>query len=523
MKKIVIIGICMVLFPCIGFSEDIYISQTLQGADSGSSCLNSHSASWFNTSGNWANPKQSGKIGPGDTAHLCGTFTTQLTTQASGANGSPIMILFENGAKYSTGTWTAGTGAITVSGKSFITIDGGTNGIIEATDTGTTPTWGGSKTYNASIIGVYLNAVDNVIVKNLTIRNTYARLAGSSDCVQGHGFNIQINGSSTNVTIDSNTSYGSYYGVYGSFGIASNIIVKNNNIYDTSVGVNLAPGNTSSTGNNISVYGNTIHGGNVWDGLFDHATCANYVSQGCSSSCATDDHVHQDGMHLFSQGDTGWMNNVNIYNNYLQDFGTHSTGHIYIEYHGMQNVMVYNNVCVNTGANFAGNGLITVKAADGVKIYNNTLIGNAAQANRGIYLNSNLGHEPQNVDIKNNIFDNIQYYICWLPGTTWTADYNSYYGGVSSPFFDGSTLYNYSSWQGQGYDAHGTTVIPQLSLSYQLTTASSNTLKVGGVNLSNIFTVDRSGLTRPQAGGWSIGAYQFNGRRPNPPTALTLQ
>ena len=42
----------MVLFPFVSFAEDIYISETLQGADTGSNYSNSHSASWFNTSGN---------------------------------------------------------------------------------------------------------------------------------------------------------------------------------------------------------------------------------------------------------------------------------------------------------------------------------------------------------------------------------------------------------------------------------------------------------------------------------------
>lgn len=90
MKKIIVLFGCLVLFPFFCFSEDIYISQAAQGADSGTGCSNSHSAAWFNTAANWANPKQAGKIGPGDTAHLCGTIVIALDIKGSGSSEKPI-------------------------------------------------------------------------------------------------------------------------------------------------------------------------------------------------------------------------------------------------------------------------------------------------------------------------------------------------------------------------------------------------------------------------------------------------
>ena len=517
MKRLIIVSICMMLFPFICFAEDIYISETLQGANTGTDCSNSHSTSWLNTSGNWANPKESGKIGPGDTAHLCGTITTQLTTKASGNSGSLITILFESGAKYSNTTWTASTAAITIN-KNYITLDGGTNGIIEATDNGTTSAFGGTKTYNRNIDGVLINASNNVTVKNLTIRTIYDRLASSVDCIKV-GYNIHSTGQSSNITITGNTISDGYYGIYIVLTNSENVTVNNNIITNTSTGINIAPGNTSSTGSNINIYENDVRGGTKYDGVFD----ANCQTNGCSSSCLTDTWHHQDGIHLFSQGDTGWVNNVNVYNNYLQDFGTHSTSHIYIEYHGMQNVKIYNNVLVNTGTNYASGGMIGIKSADGVKIYNNTLIGNYPNynGNIGIFFNSSGSTYSQGSIVQNNIISGVKLFYGWNgtlgTDTIFTADYNDNYNGGSSPYNNLSRDW----WLAQGYDANGATVNPQLDSNYKLTSSSPASIKRGGANLSSIFTIDKDNMPRLAVAGWSLGAYQVIA--PNPPTSLQIQ
>lgn len=513
MKRLLLIAICLILLPCACFAEDIYIAQTLHGADSGINCSSAHSSGWFNTSGNWANPKQIGKIGPGDIVHLCGTIKSQLATHASGLNGSPITILFENGAKYSNTAWTAGTAAITIN-NNYITLDGGTNGIVEATDNGTTSSFGGGKAYNRNIDGVLINAADNVIVKKLTIRTIYNRLANSTDCINA-GYNIHITGLTTNITISENTISDGYYGIYGALGNSDTITLSNNTISNTSIGINIAPGSTSLTGSNIFIYGNAIRGGTKWDGIFN----ANCQANGCSSSCLTDKWHHQDGMHLFSQTDTGWMDNVNVFNNYLQDFGIHSTAHIYIEYHGMKNVKIYNNVLVNTGSNYASNGMITVKAADNVKIYNNTLVGAGPSNNQGIYWNSNSGVTPQGAELKNNVISGVRTIMAWAVGTTWTSDNNNFFNYNPSYIFQDSSNAWYSLlwWNGQGYDAQGTTEDPKLGISYALTSSSPASVKSGGADLSSVFTSDKNGVvTRPSGSGWSMGAYQAPNMWPNP-------
>lgn len=511
MNKIAILTLCFVLLSTACFAEDIYIAQASAGANSGANCSNARSVSWFNTSGNWANPKQSGQLGPGDTAHLCGTLTTPLTTQASGNSRSPITILFESGAMFSASTWSTGTGAITIN-KNYITLDGGTNGIIQATRNGTTAAFGGTNINNNSIYGVYIMGASYITVQNLSIKTIYNRLANSTDCMTGSR-GIQVDGNSNNLTINKNSVGDAEKGVQVILSNTSNITVSNNIVSNSGLGVNVAPGNTSSTGTNINIFGNIVTGGSGWDGTFD----LNCQINGCNSSCLTDTHVHQDGIYVFSQGATGWVNGVNIYSNYLQDFGTHSTAHIFISDIGVESAIIYNNVLVNTGLNYAANGMITIDATPSVRIYNNTLVGNyPTQNNNGIYLNSMNSTEPQNVDIKNNIILSVSTYIGWATGSTFTSGYNNFFNGSASPFYDSSNVFHtFLWWVGQTFAVNETSVNPQLNSSYKFTSSSPGILITNGANLSGIFKVDYAGGSRPPSGGWSVGAYQWSA--PSPP------
>ncbi len=108
-KSFLLLFIFLTIFSLLesSWAADFYIAQTQAGSNDGSSCVNAHAPTWFNTAANWANPEQAGKVGPGDTVHLCGTFTFPandsinglLKIPGSGSAGSPITILFEPGAK----------------------------------------------------------------------------------------------------------------------------------------------------------------------------------------------------------------------------------------------------------------------------------------------------------------------------------------------------------------------------------------------------------------------------------------
>src|SRR5260370_29334893 len=123
--------------PCT--AKDLYVTQNVSGADTGTNCINAHSVAWFNSSANWAGGAT--QISPGDKVHLCGTFigtngNTLLTFQGSGTLGAPITLLFEPGAVLTAGYW-GGNGAIACTRQRYITIHCGSDGRVQATSNGT--------------------------------------------------------------------------------------------------------------------------------------------------------------------------------------------------------------------------------------------------------------------------------------------------------------------------------------------------------------------------------------------------
>ena len=392
MKVIITAILIVLLFISPSHAENIYIGEQAQGYDSGTDCLNRHSVAWFNNASNWG--AVAGKIKAGDTIHLCGTINSPMIVNGSGMSGSPITILWERDAKLSRPTWSSGTGFITASNKSFIILDGGTNGILEATDNGTTAAFGGTKNYANDIYGIFFDNCISCEIRNLTIRGIYDRKAGSTDCIRA-GKPIYWAGNLSGGAIHGNTVSDGFRCLFLPFtGTSTNgFNVYSNIIANCSVAINPAPSSeTGHSAKNISIYSNTITGGNKWDGEFDSQCQA----KGCSSSCLTDRWHHQDGIHAFAFSGS-ITDGLKIFSNYLQDFGTHSTAHIYIEGAGMTNTMIYNNVLVTTGDNYAANGDVAIKAATGTKVYDNTFVGN----NRGAAVLIHSG--AQNSDIKNNI------------------------------------------------------------------------------------------------------------------------
>jgi hypothetical protein len=110
---------------------DIYISQSGNGIDDGSSCSNSYPINWLNSLDSsqnqyplsWDPIAVPGQIYPGVTVHLCGTISTGINILGSGTAGNPITFKFDlaTSAKMSAPVFTT---AIRGSNVSYITIDG---------------------------------------------------------------------------------------------------------------------------------------------------------------------------------------------------------------------------------------------------------------------------------------------------------------------------------------------------------------------------------------------------------------
>jgi hypothetical protein len=218
------------------------------------------------------------------------------------------------------------------------------------------------------------------------------------------------------------------------------------------------------------------------------------------------------------------VSNVLIYNNYFYGSwvgsnGNHVTAPIFIESNSSptstQNCSVFNNLVVESDIN---SYWMMWLSGDQIGIYNNTLVSPAGGG--CLYLPS-----ATNVSLKNNLCSSPDIY-----GATWFQTVGLSSGGLNNNLWFGSGLVwkwangYYSTlpaWQAvSGGDSNATASNPNLNSNY-IPMPGSAAIKAG-VNLSALgltaLNVDRSGLQRPQAGSWDIGAYQATS--PLAPTGL---
>ncbi len=174
----------------------VYIGQAAAGTGDGSSCANAHAASWFNSSSNWGTGAT--QIGGGTTVHLCGTVSSGLTFQGSGASGAPVT-LDGAGATYSGEVNTANrswwrvqnvTWSTAYTG-SLVTVMGGSNGVINGNTADNIQHGIFLAQYNGSVLP------SNITVSNNWLRQTAADLGNTQHDV------ITTEGSS-NVVIEGN-------------------------------------------------------------------------------------------------------------------------------------------------------------------------------------------------------------------------------------------------------------------------------------------------------------------------------
>ncbi len=124
-----------VVAESVGSGTQIYVAQNGAGSQSGEAELFecAHPLSWLNKESDWGSG--AGKVAPGTTVELCGTFSEPVETKGSGSSGKPVTILFTAGAKIAKGgAGCPGSGCLNVANESeYITINGGSDGVIENT------------------------------------------------------------------------------------------------------------------------------------------------------------------------------------------------------------------------------------------------------------------------------------------------------------------------------------------------------------------------------------------------------
>lgn len=474
-------------------ATDIYIAQVAQGADNGTNTANAHSVAWFNTAANWGGG--AAQIGPGSTVHICGIVTNSITFQTGGSTGNPIVLLFEPNAKISAPTW-SGSGNI-ITAASNVTIDGGSNGVIEATSNGT------GLSYQNWCGGVYASCANNLLVKNLTIRNLYVRTSGGEQ--NGYGVGVENSPSAspygyTNMVVTNCVIHDMYIGISCNYGTAgcSGIYIEGCSITNINWGVQCGDVTAGSSCDKVYIQNNIIGNFVMWDD-------------------PSSDSFHHNAAYCWAQLNSAFHQAI-ISGNTVFGYGNYNTSGFY----------------------FSGNSGSTVGMVGPIYIYNNIFNDqNGSPANGHVYLLPNAGFVAveanndffgnswstaldwdaayggsQTVSFLNNIVSNTMAMTIYDDATaTWSSDYNDFIQlpGLGDWFSasgnNSAGLRSLSTWLANGFDQHSLEVNPSLSSSF--IPQSGSPLIDAGTNLYSIFNTDCAGNLRPATGAWTVGAYQY--------------
>jgi hypothetical protein len=438
--------------------------------------------SFFNTATNWGAGKP---IAPGTTVGLCGTITSTVTAQGSGTSGSPVTILFTSGAKISEPVCGP---CLSLNGRSWVTVDGGGNGIVESNANGTN-----LSNHSASTL-INADPCNNCEIKNLTVQNAYVIAPGdtfvcSSGCAVDNTAARCLDFSGDNWLIHDNTFKDASWCLFESTtGHGdSNTRIYNNSISRIDHGWTIT-GNDTNWGK-LYFYGNHMFDMGPWD------ACA-----------AGGNNCHHDGIHCFFGSNGGSFAGSYIYDNRWDGtVGSAATAWIYLESNtgsacsnSTSKWYIFNNV-FSSSDEVPTNGYV---GSDGafvapVDMYNNTFDGPGA----GHYGNNNAGCVYASGIFKNNAVGGCSRLV--NPDTT-NVDYNAYAETSGGNCFPTGGC-NFPSWQATGRDAHGV---------YNGAVATGTNATGTGSNLTSLCTGDLTplcsdinGTARPSTGAWNAGAF----------------
>ncbi len=496
-------------------AKDFYFAATETGGGAGTSCSTAMAVSWINSSANWGSGSK--QINAGTTLHLCGTITGTageqlLSLNGSGTSTAPITIKFETGAVLQAPYWSP-LGAISIKNLSYITVDGGSNGVIENTANGT------DLKYKETSRPIYAANCTNCTVQNLTIANIYVRTSIADVGIDQTGVNCVYLVGSNSFTINHVTCHDAGWAFAGA---GNNYTLEFSEAYNIDHGVAFGPGGTIS---GFSIHDNHIHDFVNWD--------------------STQDAYHHDGIHMWGQNG-GAVTNGSIFNNLFDgDSGVNITGDIYLQ-DSVRNVAVYNNVFIvpsnrtNNVIWFNGHTNMSQPLpggeASGNSAYNNFVSAGGHGQGTAIYVNAEF-----NFTAINNVLMGGQSNITIANGGTRSStgiNHNIYedlladvgdrngFGYLGTPYND------FSSWQKAcGCDANSKMVpASQIKVGSQGQLLSGSVGIGAGLNLMSIASGDLAALAsdiinapRPGSGAWDAGAYQFGAvaAKPAAPTGLT--
>ncbi|MEO6965568.1 MAG: choice-of-anchor Q domain-containing protein [Acidobacteriaceae bacterium] len=490
-----------------GSAASVYIAQSSAGSNNGTSCANAYAYTFFNSSSNWGSG--STQIGPGSTVHLCGTFTaaagadSYLQFQESGTSGNPITLLWESGAIVQSPYFSSAHGGIDLNGETYITLNGGINGIVQNTANGT------GRTYQQASKLVD-DVGSNTIIENLSMINVYVHTNGDSNGGDSIGLyardpsNLHVGPNNTFTQADLGINF-----IWD--GGTSNLVIDGNHFAECNQDIEAGTANGSTTSfTNMTVSNNTATNWANWDD-------------------AGNDY-HHNFFHPFTNTpNSSLVGTLLIYNNRaIGDMGNHSTSMLFLENNNgssggtMGTWYIFNNVFSKTNANAPSSSGIIAPMSDNGYAVNNTIIDAGGTGSNAYPCFDSYG---TGWTFKNNVDIGCGSYI-QIQGTTATANNNDYYGAASPQWiWHSSYVSTLSAWQtASGQDASAISTNPNLTSGY-VPNAGSPVIGAG-TNLTSLgitaLNVDAAGNARPSSGAWDMGAFSSGSVR-TPGAPINLQ
>jgi len=497
--------------PAAG-TEHLWVADTAQGAADGSSAANAHAKQWFNTAASWSSDTlQDGLIGPGDTVHLCGTLSfaareTGLIIQHSGTAEHPITVLFETGAKLSSPCFEASPGnhtggAVLIHTKEHIVIDGGTDGVIEATDTGSETQWtyentGGSGSITGAI-GVHLYKANYTTVRNLSVENIYVSDGDMENPVwsgrygdSGTSSSAVTISASSHVTVSNSTLTAAQIGIQVVLQDTGALELHHNTISQCSAGMMIGISGAGYSGDDVQIHHNEIFDTSAW--------------------------AYNDGIKVFGVPMTqDPLTDLQIYSNTIgpdisQD-GHPATAWILADQGWIIEPAIYNNVLLGNEHDNAANAYITVGGASvaaglGVleqnsKIYGNTIVSAYTGTDIAVLVGkSSIGHQLYNNIIRCEGPVSVLY-VNDATSAVAACDYNLYYSAAS--------LLSLPQSLNPSFDQHSLVAVdPSLDTAMR-PLPTSPAVDAGASLGAGFVSTDKAGVDREIQAPWDIGAYEL--------------
>jgi hypothetical protein len=183
---------------------------------------------------------------------------------------------------------------------------------------------------------------------------------------------------------------------------------------------------------------------------------------------------------------------------------------------GGNSLTYYGNVYYNSGGAY-----ITFKTGysnGAVVMYNNTFSSDESFGDYKCPSNCpwiDWTGTPSSVQLENNIFDHVGF-----SGSPGVGNYDAYSTDIGK-LDTGSNSLTYTSLFAPSNTQFVTTSTSNPILSNYRLTSSGQVTFANGASLPAPYNQDADGNTRGTGGAWYIGAYQYQGAVPAPPTNLT--